>query len=268
MENASSERKGLFCSTFAKMYTHKKSLGQHFLKDENVIKRIIAVLRENEFSRLLEVGPGAGALTKDLLRLPGIDFRAVELDEEKVTYLTKKYQGLNGKLIHQSFLDMDKPFDQPFTVIGNFPYNISTQILFKILDWKDEVPCVIGMFQKEVAERAASKEGSKVYGVLSVLMQAYYQVEYLFDVSNDCFDPPPKVQSGVIRLIRKSQALHYKSERAFWVLVKTSFNQRRKTMRNAVKSLFPPETLQDKIFDRRAETLSIEEFAALTFRMK
>lgn len=249
------------------MYTHKKSLGQHFLKDENIIQRIIDVLQEESFSNLLEVGPGAGALTRHLMNLPAVNFKAVELDEEKVVYLSKKYPDLEPKLIHQSFLDMEKPFVDPFTVIGNFPYNISTQILFKILEWKDGVPCIIGMFQKEVAERAASKEGSKVYGVLSVLMQAYYEIEYLFDVGNDCFDPPPKVQSGVIRLKRKSTALDYKSERAFWVLVKTAFNQRRKTMRNAVKSLFPAEVLQDEIFLKRAEALSIEEFAALTFRM-
>jgi len=250
------------------MYTHKKSLGQHFLKDENVIQRIITVLKEDEFSRLLEVGPGAGALTKHLMLLPDVAFKAVELDEEKVVYLSKKYPQLTEKIIHQSFLDMQKPFDGSFTVIGNFPYNISTQILFKILDWKDDVPCIIGMFQKEVAERAASKEGNKVYGVLSVLMQAYYEIEYLFDVSNDCFDPPPKVQSGVIRMKRKTTTLDYKSERAFWVLVKTAFNQRRKTMRNAVKSLFPAEVLQDEIFLKRAEALSVEDFAALTFRMQ
>lgn len=261
-------QRGLFYSIFAPMYTHKKSLGQHFLKDEIVIKKIIAVLGEQKFTHLLEVGPGAGALTKYLLKIPGIDFKGVELDEEKVIYLAKKYPELKEKIIHRSFLDMDKPFDEPFTVIGNFPYNISTQILFKLLEWKDEVPCIIGMFQKEVAERAASKEGSKVYGVLSVLVQAYYDVEYLFDVSNECFDPPPKVQSGVIRLKRRTVALNYKSERAYWVLVKTAFNQRRKTMRNAVKSLFPHEILQEEIFGRRAETLSIDEFAALTLRMQ
>ncbi len=249
------------------MYTHKKSLGQHFLKDEHVIARIIDVLKEDTFNNLLEVGPGAGALTKHLINLPGVNFKAVELDEEKVVYLSKKYPALEEKLIHQSFLDMDKPFEEPFTVIGNFPYNISTQILFKVLEWKDDVPCIIGMFQKEVAQRAASKEGSKVYGVLSVLMQAYYEIEYLFDVSNECFDPRPKVQSGVIRMKRKATALEYKSERAFWVLVKTAFNQRRKTMRNAVKSLFPADVLQDEIFLKRAEALSVEDFAALTFRM-
>ncbi len=250
------------------MYTHKKSLGQHFLKDEIVIQKIVDVLKEETFVNLLEVGPGTGALTQYLMQIPAVDFKAVELDEEKVVYLSQKYPALKDKIIHQSFLDMNKPFDEPFTVIGNFPYNISTQILFKVLEWKDEVPCIIGMFQKEVAQRAASKEGSKVYGVLSVLMQAYYEIEYLFDVSNDCFTPPPKVQSGVIRMRRKTTALNYKSERAFWVLVKTAFNQRRKTMRNAVKSLFPADVLQDEIFLKRAEALTVEDFAALTFRMQ
>ncbi len=250
------------------MFTHKKSLGQHFLKDELVIQKIIGVLKEGAFNNLLEVGPGSGALTKYLMGFANINFKAVEIDEEKVVYLSKKYPVLADKIIHQSFLDIEKPFDEPFTVIGNFPYNISTQILFKVLDWKDDVSCIIGMFQKEVAQRAASKEGSKVYGVLSVLMQAYYEIEYLFDVSNSCFDPPPKVQSGVIRMKRKTMTLDYKSERAFWVLVKTAFNQRRKTMRNAVKSLFPAEVLQDEIFLKRAEALSVEDFAALTFRMQ
>ena len=249
------------------MYTLKKSLGQHFLKDEIIIKKIIDAVKKESFTNLLEVGPGAGALTKHLASLPNVNFKAVELDEEKVDYLVQKYPLLKDKIIHQSFLDIDKPFDEPFTVIGNFPYNISTQILFKILDWKDEVPCVIGMFQKEVAQRAASKEGSKVYGVLSVLVQAYYDVEYLFDVSNECFNPPPKVQSGVIKLIRRTEPLKVKSDRAYWVLVKTAFNQRRKTLRNAVKSLFTAEELQNEIFTKRAEALSIEDFAALTFKM-
>ncbi len=249
------------------MYTHKKSLGQHFLKDEQVIDKIIAVVKEQSFDNLLEVGPGAGALTAKLLNIQGINFKAVELDEEKVDYLLQRYPHLKDKLIHRSFLDIEKPFDGSFTVIGNFPYNISTQILFKVLEWKDSVPCVIGMFQKEVAERAASKEGSKVYGVLSALVQAYYDVEYLFDVSNECFTPPPKVQSGVIRLKKRTSELKVKSERAYWVLVKTAFNQRRKTLRNAVKSLFTAEVLKDDIFNKRAEALSIDDFAALTFKM-
>jgi len=245
----------------------KKSLGQHFLKDENIIHKIVEKLQQEAFTQLLEVGPGGGALTRHLLQIPGIDFKAVELDDDKIAYLKNAYPALKDKIIAKSFLDIDPPFTGSFTVIGNFPYNISTQILFKILDWKDEVPVVIGMFQKEVAERAASKEGSKVYGVLSVLLQAFYQVEYLFDVSPQCFNPPPKVQSGVIRLRRKTGTLTVKSERAFNVLVKTAFNQRRKTLRNAVKSLFPPDILQEELFNRRAETLSVEEYAALTFKM-
>lgn len=249
------------------MFTIKKSLGQHFLKDESIIQKMMEALQEDTVTNLLEVGPGGAALTKHLIKLPGIHFKAVELDDDKIVYLKKTYPVLADKIIAQSFLDIDKPFEEPFAVIGNFPYNISTQILFKILDWKDDVPLAIGMFQKEVAQRAASKEGSKVYGVLSVLVQAFYEVEYLFDVSNNCFNPPPKVQSGVIRLRRRKDLLSVKSDRAFKVLVKTAFNQRRKTLRNAVKSLFTAEILQDEIFSKRAEALSVDDFAALTFRM-
>jgi 16S rRNA (adenine1518-N6/adenine1519-N6)-dimethyltransferase len=249
------------------MYTLKKSLGQHFLKDQKVVDKIIAALMQHPFKNLLEVGPGGGALTKHLVKIPNIHFKAVELDEEKVNYLLKEFPALKDHLIHESFLEIDRPFDEPLTVIGNFPYNISTQILFKVLEWKEYVPVVIGMFQKEVAERAAAKEGGKIYGVLSVLLQYYYEVEYLFSVGNESFNPPPKVQSGVIRLTRRESFLPVKSERAFWVLVKTAFNQRRKTLRNGVKSLIPKEELEDPFFDRRAETLSVEEFAHLTFKM-
>lgn len=249
------------------MFTIKKSLGQHFLKDDTVIQKILTALSEDSYTNLLEVGPGGGALTKHLVKLQGINFKAVELDDEKIAYLKQTYPTLKDHIIAKSFLDIDAPFAEPFTVIGNFPYNISTQILFKVLDWRDQVPVVIGMFQKEVAERAASKEGSKVYGVLSVLIQAFYEVEYLFDVDSNSFNPPPKVQSGVIRLKRKTSELKVKSERAFKVLVKTAFNQRRKTLRNAVKSLFTAEVLQDEIFNKRAEALSVEDFAALTFKM-
>ena len=250
------------------MYTLKKSLGQHFLKDEGIIDRIIEALRVHPFNNLIEVGPGGGALTKKLIKIPGINFKAVELDQEKVDFLIKTYPKLADKIIAKSFLDIDPPFEEPFTVIGNFPYNISTQILFKILDWKEQVPVVIGMFQKEVALRASAKEGSKVYGVLSVLIQYYYNVEFLFAVGNECFTPQPKVQSGVIRLTAIENRLAVKSERAFWVLVKTAFNQRRKTMRNSVKSLFDQEILADRMFERRAETFSIKEFADLTFKMR
>lgn len=246
----------------------KKSLGQHFLKDENIIHKIVDELQKDVFTNLLEVGPGGGALTKHLIQLVDIHFKAVELDDDKIEYLKETYPVLIDKIIARSFLDIDPPFDDTFTVIGNFPYNISSQILFKILDWKDQVPVVIGMFQKEVAERAASKEGSKVYGVLSVLVQAYYDVEYLFDVSPGCFNPPPKVMSGVIRLRRRREALHVKSDKAFKLLVKTAFNQRRKTLRNAVKGLFMPDVLRDEIFNKRAEALSVNDFAALTFKMQ
>lgn len=245
----------------------KKSLGQHFLKDEGIILRIIDVLKEMPFKNLLEVGPGGGALTKHLVNIKDIELKAVELDDDKVVYLLKTFPSLKDHLINESFLEMQRPFDEPFTIIGNFPYNISTQILFKVLDWKEYVPVVIGMFQKEVAERAASKEGSKAYGVLSVLIQYYYDVEYLFSVGNECFTPPPKVQSGVIRLTRKETLYPVKSDKAFKLLVKTAFNQRRKTLRNGLKSLMSKETLEDNLFDRRAETLSVKEFADLTFRM-
>lgn len=249
-------------------YTLKKSLGQHFLKDESVCKQIVAALQQDGFTQLLEVGPGGGALTKYLLPLPGISFRAVELDDEKVTYLEKTYPAIQGKIIHQSILDIDVPFEGTFTVVGNFPYNISSQILFKVLDWKEQVPVMIGMFQKEVAERVVSKPGSKVYGILSVLVQVFYEVEYLFDVPPESFNPPPKVMSGVIRLKRKSTLLPMKSERALFTLVKAAFNQRRKMLRNSLKSLFEEEFLKDPLFDKRAEQLDIEQFAALTFQMR
>ncbi len=250
------------------MHNLKKSLGQHFLKDEEVILRIIHSLKEMPFKNLLEVGPGGGALTKHLVKLKDIHFKAVELDDEKVLSLLKTFPSLKSHLFNESILDMERPFDEPFTVIGNFPYNISTQILFKVLEWKEYVPVMIGMFQKEVAERAASKEGSKVYGVLSVLVQYYYNVEYLFSVGKEHFIPPPKVESGVIRLTARESYYPVKSEKAFKLLVKTAFNQRRKTLRNGLKSLMLKETLEDTLFDRRAETLSVKEFADLTFRMQ
>lgn len=250
------------------MYTLKKSLGQHFLKDENICRKIIAVLERQSFSRLLEVGPGGGALTKYLVKINGIDFKAVELDDEKVEFLLKTYPDLEGKIIHQSFLGIDKPFHGKFTVIGNFPYNISTEILFKIVEWKEDVECMIGMFQKEVAQRIASKEGNKIYGVTSVLVQAFFDVEYLFDVAEKSFNPPPKVKSGVIRLLPRKVKLDMKSEKDLFHLVKTAFNQRRKTLRNAVKGLFDENILTDDLFDKRAEQLNVEEFAKLTFKMK
>jgi len=250
------------------LYTLKKSLGQHFLKDENICRKIVEQLQKNSFSQLLEVGPGGGALTKYLLQIQNINFKAVELDDEKVNYLISIFPDLNSKIIHQSFLDIDIPFEGAFTVIGNFPYNISSQILFKVLEWKNNVECVVGMFQKEVAQRVAAKEGNKVYGVISVLVQAFYNVEYLFDVSEQSFQPPPKVKSGVIRLLPNKETPDMRNEKDFFILVKTAFNQRRKTLRNAVRNLFETETLEDNIFDKRAEQLSVKQFAALTFKMK
>jgi 16S rRNA (adenine1518-N6/adenine1519-N6)-dimethyltransferase len=249
-------------------YTLKKSLGQHFLKDENVCKQIVAELKADPFTQLLEVGPGGGALTKYLLQLDNVDFKAVELDTEKVQYLEHTYPSIKEKIINKNFLDIDPPFKDQFTVVGNFPYNISTQILFKILEWKDQVPVSIGMFQKEVAERAASAPGSKVYGVLSALVQAFYKVEYLFDVDANSFTPPPKVTSGVIRLRRREDVPLMKSEKAYFNVVKTAFNQRRKTLRNALKGLFDANELKDELFNKRAEVLSVDDFAALTFRMR
>jgi 16S rRNA (adenine1518-N6/adenine1519-N6)-dimethyltransferase len=249
------------------MYTLRKSLGQHFLRDENVSRKIVATLSRHPFTRLLEVGPGAGALTKYLLELDGVDFLAVELDEEKIAFLQTTWPVLKDKIIHASILDMEIPFEGKFTVIGNFPYNISSQILFKMLDWKDQLETVTGMFQKEVALRVAAKEGSKVYGVLSVLIQAFFRVEYLFEVHEQCFNPPPKVKSAVIRLI-PGPAPDFRDEKSFFLLVKTAFNQRRKTLRNAVKALFDEEVLRDQLFGQRAEQLTVADFALLTWKMR
>jgi 16S rRNA (adenine1518-N6/adenine1519-N6)-dimethyltransferase len=250
------------------MHRLKRSLGQHFLKDENICRKIITALQQNSFSQLLEIGPGGGALTKYLLDIPAVNFKAVELDEEKVEYLLETYPELGQKIIHEDFLSVDKPFTGKFTVVGNFPYNISTQILFKILEWKDDIECAVGMFQKEVAQRIVAKEGSKVYGITSVLTQAFFNVEYLFEVNEKSFQPPPKVKSAVIRLKPKVKSLSMKAEEDFFHLVKVAFNQRRKTLRNAVKNLFDIETLRHPIFDKRAEQLKVEDFAALSFKMR
>lgn len=252
---------------FVPMYTLKKSLGQHFLNDEAVSKKIVAALPQ-PVNNLLEVGPGGGALTKYLMQLPGVNFKAVELDEEKVAFLKTAYPQLQGRLIHQSVLDMDAPFAEPFTVVGNFPYNISTQIVFKILDWKAQVECMTGMFQKEVAQRIAAPPGSKVYGVTSVLTQACFDVAYLFEVAETAFTPPPKVKSAVIRLTPKRETVAMKSDAKFRMLVKAAFNQRRKTLRNAVKPYFEHGVLKKSVFDKRAEQLSVADFAALTFDMQ
>lgn len=249
-------------------YTLKKSLGQHFLKDDSICLKIVDALQKNDFNQLVEVGAGAGALTKHLIKLQNIDFKTVELDDEKVPYLLKQYPVLEGKIIHQDFLQIDAPFKEEFVVIGNFPYNISSQILFKVLDWKMQVPVVIGMFQKEVAVRVAAKPNNKDYGIISVLIQAFYDVEYLFDVPPESFNPPPKVMSGVIQLTRKKEFANFKSEKQFFNLVKAAFNQRRKMLRNPLKTLFSAEDLQNELFTKRAENLSVQDFANLTFKLK
>ncbi|WP_439505365.1 16S rRNA (adenine(1518)-N(6)/adenine(1519)-N(6))-dimethyltransferase RsmA [Sediminibacterium sp.] len=248
-------------------YTLKKSLGQHFLTNEAICKQIVTAVQVADLTQVLEVGPGAGALTKHLLKLPIKQFKAVELDREKVTYLKVQYPVLAEAIIEGSILDIPVPFENQFTLVGNFPYNISTQIVFRVLEWKEQIPVMIGMFQKEVAERIVSKPHTKVYGILSVLVQAFYEVEYLFDVPPESFNPPPKVMSGVIRLTRKETPVAVRSEKAFFTLVKAAFGQRRKMLRNPMKPFFDAAVLQEEIFTKRAEQLTVEEFAALTFKM-
>ncbi len=248
-------------------YTLKKSLGQHFLTDKTVCERILAQLQQFPMERLVEVGPGAGALTEYIYKLPSAEFKAIELDTEKVNYLLHTYPELNGKLINEDFLETAIPFEENFTLVGNFPYNISTQIVFKVLDWKQNVPLMIGMFQKEVAERIAAKPHSKAYGILSVLAQAFYDVTYLFDVPPSAFNPPPKVDSGVIMFKRKDKFPDMASEKSFYHIVKMAFGQRRKMLRNPLKPYFTTAQLEDSIFTKRAENLTYEDYAALTFKM-
>ena len=248
-------------------YTLKKSLGQHFLNDVQICLQIKAALEEVPIDQLLEIGPGAGALTQHILDLPKQAFKAVELDREKVAYLLHTYPQLEGKLINEDFLETAIPFEGQFTLVGNFPYNISTQIVFRVLDWKEQVPVMIGMFQKEVAERIAAKPHSKAYGILSVLTQAFYEVEYLFDVPPSAFTPPPNVMSGVIRLKRKNTFPEFSSIKSFYHIVKMAFGQRRKMLRNPLKPYFTTEQLQDPIFTKRAENLTYQDFADLTFKM-
>jgi 16S rRNA (adenine1518-N6/adenine1519-N6)-dimethyltransferase len=248
-------------------YTLKKSLGQHFLNDAQICKDIQAVLQQQEIKQLLEVGPGAGALTKYIQAIPTISFKAIELDREKVNYLSNEYPELKDKLILVDILAATIPFENDFVVVGNFPYNISTQIVFKILEWKDQVPMMVGMFQKEVAERIAAKPNSKAYGILSVLTQAFYEVTYLFDVPPTAFTPPPKVMSGVIKFTRKNSFPKFVSEKLFFHIVKMAFGQRRKMLRNPLKPYFSVAQLQDPLFTKRAENLTYEDYAALTFKM-
>ena len=247
-------------------YTLKKALGQHFLIDNNISKAIAEQVAVLHPERLVEVGPGGGALTQYVMNIAPA-FKAIEFDTEKVTYLIHTFPQLDGCIINDDFLTTPLPFTLPFVLVGNFPYNISTQIVFKVLEWKEQVPFMIGMFQKEVAERIAAKPHSKAYGILSVLTQAFYDVTYLMDVPPTAFNPPPKVDSGVIMLKRKDTFPEMFSEARFYQLVKVAFGQRRKMLRNPLKGFFSQEFLNDPIFTKRAENLTFDDYAALTFKM-
>ena len=244
----------------------KKRLGQHFLKDLHIAQTIVESLSEDT-RRVMEIGPGMGVLTQFLLQRKNTDLFVVELDTESVQYLEQHFPDLNNRIVEIDFLKLDisSVFSEPFSVIGNFPYNISSQILFKVLEHKNQIPEVVGMFQKEVAMRVASKPGNKDYGILSVLLQAYYDIEYLFTVEPEVFNPPPKVKSAVIRLKRNNVARLECDEQQFKTLIKTAFNQRRKTLRNSLKMLtFPEGFTQQDIFNKRPEQLSVQDFIYLT----
>lgn len=245
----------------------KKHLGQHFLNDETIAEKIADSLSYEKYSDVLEIGPGMGVLTKYLLKKE-VTTHVIEIDSESVEYLKNNYLHLANRIIEQDFLkyDLSQVFgDKPFAVIGNFPYNISSQILFKTLGLRKQIPEFSGMFQKEVALRICSKEGSKVYGILSVLTQAFYEAEYLFTVPPTVFNPPPKVDSGVLRLTRKENFYLPCDEKLFFRVVKTAFQQRRKTLRNSLKIFDISENIKaNAIFGQRPEQLSVSEFIELT----
>ena len=244
----------------------KKYLGQHFLNDENIAKKVVDSLSLSNYLNVLEIGPGTGVLTKYLIK-KNINLKLVEIDNESVEFL-KTHLSIDPLIILQyDFLklDLSNIFTENFAIIGNFPYNISTQIIFKVLEYKNSVPELIGMFQKEVAERICEKKGSKKYGILSVLTQTYYDTKYLFSVPASVFTPPPKVISAVIRLVRKEQIDINYNEKLFFKVVKLSFQQRRKTLRNSLKSFNLSDILrEDAIFDLRPEQLSVRDFIYIT----
>ncbi len=246
----------------------KKHLGQHFLTDLEIAKKIVDALSlKDQYKKVVEVGPGMGVLTQYLIEQKNYQTYAVDVDRESIGFLAEKYPVLKGNIIYGDFLKMDLNDiieKEPFAVIGNFPYNISSQILFKVLDYKEQIPEVVGMFQKEVAERIAAGPGSKTYGITSVLLQAFYDIEYLFTVNEDVFDPPPKVKSAVIRLTRNKKTKLDCDEKRFKTIVKMAFNQRRKTMRNSLKSVINDDIKSNEIFSLRPEQLSVEQFVGLT----
>ena len=244
----------------------KKHLGQHFLIDESIAQKTAEAIRLTSYKKVLEIGPGMGVLTQFLVQRNDIETFVVEIDKESVTYLKEHYPILDEKIIEGDFLklNLNDYFNEPFAVVGNFPYNISSQILFKTLEYRDMIPEFAGMFQKEVAERVAAKHGNKTYGVISVLVQAYYDVEYLFTVNENVFNPPPKVKSGVMRMVRKQEPLGC-DDKLFKTIVKASFGQRRKTMRNSLKGLEIPDSLiGHKFLTLRPEQMSVQDFVELT----
>lgn len=245
----------------------KKSLGQHFLKDNAIAERIADTLDEFSQYPVLEVGPGTGVLTKFLLE-KGKDLTVVELDRESVAYLHKNLPALKDRIIEDDFLQLDlaRLYSDKFCIIGNYPYNISSQIFFKVLDYKNLIPCCTGMIQREVAQRLTASPGNKTYGILSVLLQAWYNIEYLFTVDENAFIPSPKVKSAVVRLTRNERTAMNCNEKLFKTVVKTSFNRRRKMLRNSVKPLLPEGTdvLNHEIFSKRPEQLSVAQFEELT----
>ena len=247
----------------------KKHLGQHFLKDLSVARSITDALSGESYTNIIEIGPGMGVLTQYLLTKDFIT-HVIELDRESVSYLQAEYPQLSQRIYSADFLKLNPETitDQPFALIGNFPYNISSQILFKALDYKDQIPEIVGMFQKEVAERIASSPGNKKYGIISVLVQAYYNIEYLFTVDEDVFDPPPKVKSGVIRLSRNDKKKLDCNEKFFKQVVKQAFSQRRKTLRNALKPLIGKSGFNDPKLELRAERLSVKDFVYLTNQLE
>lgn len=246
----------------------KKHLGQHFLTDKNIAEKIVNSLQTtDQYNKVLEVGPGMGILSDFLLAKPELETYLIDIDKESYEFLKKKYPSLGERLINGDFLNLDfaSTFPSKFAIIGNFPYNISSQILFKVLENRNQVFELVGMFQKEVAQRCAEKPGSKEYGILSVFLQAYYKVEYLFMVKPGVFNPPPKVNSAVIRLIRNEVEFLDCDEKLFWQVVKAGFNQRRKTLRNALASIIPKEDMGDgPMLELRAERLGVNDFVELT----
>ena len=249
----------------------KKSLGQHFLKDENIARKIAGdFLAENEREVVLEIGPGKAVLTKYFLQERSVKFFAIETDPRMVVLLRTQFPSIMHSLIYHDFLTFDlKSLNVPeFSIVGNFPYNISSQILFRVFENKEMIPFVMGMFQKEVAQRIAAKHGNKAYGILSVLIQSFYRVEFLFEVGAQNFVPPPKVKSAVISLKRKKIFPHVEDENFFTALVKAGFNQRRKTLRNSLNKIITGKNfLKEEIFGKRAEQLSVEEWIELANRI-